>query len=50
MGCDITDEQIPEWEWSQLVSELNERGPPSDNAESPAIFRRLSDLARWRER
>jgi len=31
MGCDITDEQIPEWEWNQLASEPDERGPPSEN-------------------
>jgi len=31
MGCEITDEQIPECEWSQLASEADERGPPSEN-------------------
>jgi len=32
LGCDITDEQIPEWEWSQeVIPEPDERGPPSEN-------------------
>lgn len=31
MSCDITDEQIAEWEWSQLGPEPDERGPPNDN-------------------
>jgi hypothetical protein len=31
MGCDLTNEQIPESEWSQLASKPDQRGPPSEN-------------------
>ena len=30
-GCEITDEGIAQWEWSQLSPEADERGPPDEN-------------------
>jgi hypothetical protein len=38
IGCDISDDEIAEWEWEQASSDADERGPPdeSDFVDAPS--------------
>jgi hypothetical protein len=48
IGCDISGEEIAEWEWSQANSDGDEREPPDDRyfVDAPSPDDRVS----WRRR